>query len=88
MYALIKSTNRRNKEPKNKDHEKSRNNYNETKQNQGQKIIKHKKTQNTKNHKRRTAWRSCCGEAAMYCPRVGLAYCVLNDKDQIMATTD
>ena len=27
--------------------------------------------------KSRRAWRSCHGEAAMYCPRMGLAYCVL-----------
>ena len=41
---------------------KPRNKYNETKQNQGQKII----TQNTKYHKRWREWRSCRGKAAMY----------------------
>jgi len=46
-YALIISTSRRNKEPKKKKDQgkKPRNKYNETKQNQGQKIIKHKKSQ-------------------------------------------
>jgi len=57
---------------KKKTKKKSRNKYNETKQNQGQKIIKHKH----KNHKWRRAWRSCRGEAAI-CPRAGLAYCVI-----------
>ena len=39
-------------------------------------MTKYHKTQNTKNHKRRRAWRFCRGEAAMYRPRAGLAYCV------------
>ena len=44
-------------------------------------ISKSQRTKEIKNKenktKRRKAWRSCRGEAAMYSPRMGLAYCVL-----------
>ena len=45
MYALIISTNRRNKEQKHKDRDKSRNKYTETKQKLGAKNHKTQKSQ-------------------------------------------
>jgi len=39
--------------------------------------MKDKAKKQKQKQKRRRAWWPCRGEAAMYSPRVGLAYCVL-----------
>ena len=66
MYALILSTNRRNKEPPPKKKQGPRKIKKQIKRNKTKPGVKNHKTQN--NHKMRLVWMSCRGEVVMYCP--------------------